>query len=268
MEQAQGIFTRLTSVFYKSNENPLLIAKRLVRSSWSIGVNHLLGGLGWWLLGLIYRWHKKEPGLKHADLNVVDAPPDQRLSEHEHLLQQEGGSGLCEQGFQSSHVSAEADRKRAAKQQFKDYGATWLSPTRLHKKDKLPAFLPYDGAHLRPHPFPCSECGEPPSRRKLRLWFHFSLTVVMAIAMAIKHGPGALLTDLPGRRASETDPLNDSIDCEQAQEMRDGQILHSQRSRDCSGGTSKTENSMPDSGYESIVFAQTLGPGDFEGDSR
>ena len=218
--QAQGVFARLTSVLHQSNQDPLLIAKRVCRNAWSLGANHLLGGLGWWLLGLIYHRHRKNLGLKRTDANTVDALSNRR----ERLLQHGDENGLCEQGLQRPHFSADLDKSRAAKQHFKDYGATWLSPTRLRKKNELPLFLPCDRADTRSHPFPCSECVEPSSRRTLRLWLHFSLTIVMAIAMAVKHGPGALLAKLPDHQISEDHPANDSVGCGEEHKMRSDQM--------------------------------------------
>ena len=45
-------------------------------------------------------------------------------------------------------------------------------------------------------PSPCPDCIEPSSRRTIRIWFQFCLTMVLAIGMAVKHGPDALIVDL------------------------------------------------------------------------
>ncbi len=106
------------------------------------------------------------------------------------------------------------------------------------------------------------------------MWFQFSLTVVLAVGLAVKHGPGALLAD----------PLNDEhaafrprrsterIDDHQVQER-----IASQRDEYGTlspGAVIADKDQLPlrfldnidgaDSGYGSIAFAETLGPADFE----
>ena len=264
-QQAHGIFARLTSLIFDCKQDPLVLAKGLLSNAWSLGSNRLLGGVGWWLLGLVYHRQRRKLEVECADLVAVDAKCDQPLLQRSRLQQQGNGNRLCEQGFQWPHFSAEASRERATKQHFRDYGATWLSPPHLHcNRNELPPFLPAATAHKTPHLFPCNDCVEPSSRRTLRLWFHFSLTIVLAVGMALKHGPAALLAELPARLSPEIERSNGRDEAEGSRETTKIQAGYIQRVRDFSGRSSKTDDSIADSAYGSIVFAEVLGPEDFE----
>ena len=60
-EEAHGIFTRLTTFISSSNKDPLDLARSLLSSAWSNSSNRLLGGVGWWLLGLIHYHLRRLP---------------------------------------------------------------------------------------------------------------------------------------------------------------------------------------------------------------
>ena len=264
-QRAYGIFTQLTSLISDCKQDPLVLARELLYNAWSLGSNRLLGGVGWWLLGLVYHRHKRKVEVAYADVATVDAKYDQHLQQQGRLLKQGDRNGICEQGFQWPHFSAEASRERAVKKHVRDYGATWLSPPHMHtnKNELAPFFVTLPG-HKTPHLFPCKDCVEPSSRRTLRLWFRFSLTIVLAVGMALKHGPGALLAELPARLSSKIDPDSQCDDAEWAKQSTNTQLSTTKRAQDFSGRSSKTEISIADSGYESIVFTEILGPKDFE----
>ncbi len=54
-----GIFTRLTSLIHRVKQDPVVLAQRLLCNAWTLG-SARLGGAGWWLLGLVFRSHRKE----------------------------------------------------------------------------------------------------------------------------------------------------------------------------------------------------------------
>ncbi|KAL8797610.1 MAG: hypothetical protein Q9182_007183 [Xanthomendoza sp. 2 TL-2023] len=66
---AYGLFSRLKSVLLRTKQGPSEIARRLIHNAWAIGIGKL-GGMGWWLLGLVYgsRWRKKN---RAADVETI-----------------------------------------------------------------------------------------------------------------------------------------------------------------------------------------------------
>lgn len=280
-QHAFGIFSRLTNLISQTKQDPFILARRLLYNAWAQGSKRL-GGMGWWLLGLVYgtRWRKRK---RTADSGTVEPTTTQDFDWH--------------------HFTAEASRRRTAEHYFRDYGAchqeteSWLSPPHASTQNDpsiraLPPFTPSPktrNAHL----FPCNDCVEPSSRRTFRLWFQFSLAIVLAVGIAIKHGPGSLLAEDPDPRlpthahesllqatkkpnpnSHEREPLlrayrsKSSLrhDSDNDNDSRDGLVID-----DYSGDTSQPsrvnsiESNGMDSGYGSITFAETLGPADFEG---
>ena len=181
---AHGLFARLTNVISQTKQGPVALARRLIHNAWVIGVAKL-GGMGWWLLGLVYgiRWPKKQ---RAADAkNTVAEVPGRSMDGH-HFSPRTAGRDSARQdrldsfGRNGCHnardpnMSGETLTPTADYVQLRGYKATLL-------------------ARHGPHFTPCSDCQEPPSRRSLRLWFRFSLAVILAVGIAIKDGPGALL---------------------------------------------------------------------------
>ena len=187
-EHAFGIFSRLTNLISRTKQDPLVLARRLLSNAWAQGSKRL-GGMGWWLLGLVYgtRWRKRK---RAADRGTVESRATQT------------------QDFDWHHFTAEASRKRTAEQYFRDYGAchqrtdSWFSPPHASaqkepsRNNTIPPSTPSPNIlRNQPHLFPCNDCIEPSSRRTFRLWFQFSLAIVLAVGIAIKHGPASLLSE-------------------------------------------------------------------------
>ena len=186
-QHAFGIFSRLTNLISQTKQDPFILARRLLSNAWVQGSKRL-GGMGWWLLGPVYgtRWRKRK---RTADSETVETTTTQDFDWH--------------------HFSAEASRRRAAEHYFRGYGTynqrpdSWLAPSRassaqhLSSSNTTPPLAPSPKPRNEPHLFPCDDCVEPSSRRTLRLWFQFSLAIVLAVGMAIKHGPASLLVEDP-----------------------------------------------------------------------
>lgn len=273
-QQASGIFSRLTNLISQTKQDPYVLARRLLSNAWAQGSKRL-GGIGWWLLGLVYgtRWRKRK---RLADSGTVEP--------------------TTTQDFDWYHFTAEASRRRTAEHYFRDYGAchqmtdSWLSPPHASSSRQVPSsntippstFSPKP--RNEPHLFPCADCVEPSSRRTLRLWFHFSLAIVLAVGIAIKHGPATLISEqdpdprLPthapqGPRYQEPHPheRDPLLQAHRSQSRRrgprDGFLVDDHPSH-TSPPSSLRVNSLGsrglDSGYGSITFAETLGPADFE----
>ncbi|CAD6592689.1 MAG: hypothetical protein ASARMPREDX12_006355 [Alectoria sarmentosa] len=281
-EHAFGIFSRLTNLISQTKQDPFVLARRFLSNAWAQGSKRL-GGMGWWLLGLVYgtRWRKRKCT---ADSGTVEPTTTQEFDWH--------------------HFTAEASRSRTAEHYFRDYGAchqrtdSWLSPPHASTQNDpsacaLPPFTPSPKIRYEPNLFPCNDCVEPSSRRTFRLWFRFSLTIVLAVGMAIKHGPASLLAEDPDPRLpihaheslshakqnprpsshksepllqahrSRSRPRHDS-DSDSYSESRDGLVIDYTAGASQASRVNSIESNGMDSGYGSITFAETLGPADFE----
>ncbi|KAL8749368.1 MAG: hypothetical protein Q9184_006832 [Pyrenodesmia sp. 2 TL-2023] len=194
--QADGLLSKVKSVISRTKRGPSALAHKLVYNAWVIGSSRL-GGLGWWLLGLVYgsRWRKKK-GVADAE-PIVEEVPTRGMQWHQ-----------VRPGTSDPRVQECRDQQRGCRD-ICDYPKTSRtsdgSPIRVVLKDQ---------SHLRQesHLIPCPDCKEPSSRRSLRLWFRFSLAIVLAVGIAIKDGPGALLEGCPDHheepyRALQSSPL-------------------------------------------------------------
>ena len=239
-EYAHGIFTRLTSLIRRTKQDPFLFARRLLANVWTLG-SERLGGIGWWLLGLVYgtRWRKRK---RTADSEIVE--------------------DTSTEDFDWQHFSAKLNRSRTAEHYFHDHGRSSACNSRLSPLDithdggdhhrGMPPMVP--SPRKAPHLFPCADCVEPSSRRTLRLWLQFSLAIVLAVGMAVKNGPGTLVVGDPHLHKYKHEMLH-------AQQQR--QELESIAEASQWSKHSHESNGI-DSGYGSITFAEILGPEDFE----
>lgn len=248
-DHAHGLFSRLTSVITQTKQQPCVLARRLLANAWSQGSKRL-GGMGWWLLGLVYgsRWRKYEHS---ADTGIVGDDPT-RDSEWQQF-------------------SAHASSRSTTEHYFRDYGGTHnnrqsgFSPPHVSRRI-VPPIAPPSNSNRQPQLFPCEECEEPSSRRTFRLWFQFSIAIILAVGIAVKHGPGTLLPASPPRRA-----ISEHVRSREREPLLQGQRQR-QSNRDRSGRADETSRRLrvntdlhgSDSRYGSITFAQTLGPADFE----
>ncbi|KAL9066882.1 MAG: hypothetical protein Q9161_007301 [Pseudevernia consocians] len=271
-QHAFGIFSRLTTLISQTKQDPFVLARRLLSNAWAQGSKRL-GGMGWWLLGLVYgtRWRKRK---RTADSGIVEPTTTQEFDWH--------------------HFTAEASRSRTAEYYFRDYGVchqrpdSWLSPPHtsaqpMPSSNTIPPSTPSPRPRNEPHLFPCNECVEPSSRRTFRLWFQFSLAIVLAVGIAIKHGPASLLCEdndlyLPTHVRKSPRHVTQASN-PQSHEREPLLQAHRSKSRPRPGsrlvigytdGTSppsrvnSVESNGVDSGYGSITFAEMLGPADFE----
>ena len=247
-EHARGVFTRLTDIITKTKQDPFILARRLLANAWSLGSKQL-GGIGWWLLGLVYgtRWRKRR---RKADINTAD------------------DGSTTNSGW--PHFSNNASGNRSAEPYSRDHGSTrtqrasWLSPP--HVPCSVSPSARSQHSWSEPHLFPCDGCVEPSSRRTLRLWLRFSLTIVLAVGMAVKHGPGTLLAnddqlnEMPiSARAPEREPL--------LREHRRKNQVHQSFAHSSDVISSQSQDSHDtngvDSGYGSVTFAESLGRTDY-----
>lgn len=257
MRSSLGIFTRLTDLISRTKQDPVVLAQRLLYNAWTLGSSRW-GGMGWWLLGLVLGSYGQTRVCAADGATVEDKPSSK---------------------FDWQHFSASASRARTAESYFYDQaGEVYLNGCGLSQRQPFNTIrAPDPGRTLdvsvarlpegrkEPHLFPCDDCVEPSSRRTFRLWFHFSLAIVLAVGVAIKHGPGSLLVD------TTPPPIHDSHYQKSESQYRQNPLRvksANSKARDhgqCDDGSSHTStmNDNPPFNHD-IVFAEILGPSDFE----
>ena len=235
-EQAHGIFHRLTTLITQTKQDPFILARRLLANAWALG-SEWWGGMGWWLLGLVYGTRRRKRR-RSAD---VDLAEDSQNHSPKH--------------FDWQHFSTEASRSRAAHCYFRHRKGDNTAAGGNESALALPHTSTPSPPRKVPHLFPCPSCTEPSSRRTLRLWLQFSLAIVFALGLAIKNGPAPLFGGTPHPRQLY---LHDESPLFKGQQRKRGELEEDGEAE----WTSR--DGSHDSGYGSIVFAEILGPGDFE----
>lgn len=250
---ALGIFARLTSLISRVKQDPVVLAQRLLYNAWTLGSSRL-GGIGWWLLGLVFGPYK-QTRVFAADGKTVEENPSSHFNWHQ--------------------FSATASRARTAEYYMHNQAAEPCSDDIfLHHLQPLNAGPNSGNAsnmaiansplpQQEPYFFPCDACVEPSSRRTFRLWFHFSLAIVLAVGVAIKHGPGVLLIDT----ISGPNHLHPrQPDSQHHQSPYQSQKTNPQQT----SGLGEDVGIDGDIGHKNVVphgkliFAEVLGPSDFE----
>ncbi|KAL8671237.1 MAG: hypothetical protein Q9168_004269 [Polycauliona sp. 1 TL-2023] len=184
---AYGLFTRIKGLVLRTRQDPVELARRLVYNAWAIGVAKL-GGMGWWLLGVLYanRWRRKK-AVADVESTVEEVPAPSRDWHHfttsnsrlRNASQPDETLHPPNNDVMNSHVGNVSARTR------------YLTPDQAQRARPKDALLPKAESHLKV----CPDCEQPASRRTFRLWFRFSVAIVLAVGLAIKDGPGSLLED-------------------------------------------------------------------------
>lgn len=251
----RGILTRLTSLINRVTQDPVVLAQRLLYNAWTLG-SARLGGAGWWLLGLVFRSYRQEKTLRADGKTVED---------------------YATGNFNWDHLSAAASRRRAAEGYLGDRSGgvsnredrlrdSWSSgPPKVSSSESssVSPFPPSPLSRGLPHLFPCDACIEPSTRRKFRLWFHFSLAMVLAVGMAIKHGPGALLVD-PNVHASHVHQASEPDRSESSAKPGSNKSDVTTLKTSAPAGTETDETSTDGVRGYHVAFAPILGPAHFQ----
>ena len=232
---AFGLFSRLTNIIAQVKQEPTVLAQRLLYNAWNLG-SARLGGVGWWLLGLVLG---PRSGKRKSTADV-----------------ETGEENRTDRRFDWRPYEARASRRRTAECFLRREGKTgFLEPP--HGKSEPQQIDP----GLEPHIFPCGDCVEPSSRRTLRLWFQFSLTIVLAVGIAIKHGPGALLVEPPPPAPLTTS----SVLVNPAEREAEASSSDEQNEQRKVTAVARLGQQQEQLGVRPLTFAQILGPADFEG---
>ena len=182
-----GIFSRLTSLMSAMRRDPLTIARKILVNAWTVGSSRL-GGLGWWLIGLIHRsGQRRNDGTADTDIVEEEVPKDVRRKAQ---LTEDGKARKLNPYGRSMDFSASSC---ACSQHQKADDPSGMSNDAI--SPPLTLLRSTETIHA------CKDCVEPSSRRSLRLWLRFSLAIVLAVGVAVKDGPGILLAELPPRNA-------------------------------------------------------------------
>ena len=226
---AHSLFDRLTTMISVTQPDPVNLARRLLWNAWILG-SASFGGIGWWLLGLALRSSKSRKQRRTDRLNTGKG----------------GHIGIHEMAQYSAHASRGRTLQHLMNSEARELpGALSTGPP---YGSKLEAGLLDD-----PHIFPCDQCKEPSTRQSLRLWVRFSLTIILAVGVAIKHGPGVVLDQAP-TPLSPPPPYQDNGENEEA----DASCEYTASQQD--------DPPDPDTGqrpYPKIEFSTNLTPKDF-----
>ena len=241
-QRASGIFTRLSGLIIRTRLTPVLLIRRLLSNALSLASARSRHGMLWWLLGPAYKMRMQGMGPEKAKIEGSNI----RRTGRQRLLAGQtgrgsGGSTAAENSTSSSSICAS-----------RDYGAGWLTSTPTKTGAELPQSPESMQARRAASSALCSKCEEPSSRRTLRLWFQFSLMIILAVGMAFKHGPEALL------ETTLEENLSTGDEEKQSETVVNENVIglpnvESQRSqeRGSSARTSQTEKIHADSGYGS-----------------
>ena len=226
---AHGLFDRLTTMISVTQPDPVNLARRLLWNAWILG-SASFGGIGWWLLGLALRSSKSRKQRKTDRLNT---------GKGSHV-------GIHDWAQYSAHASRRRTLQHFMNSEAKEPPrAMYIAP---HYGSKAEA-----GLLDEPYIFPCDQCKEPSTRQNIRLWLRFSLAIILAVGVAIKHGPGTVL-DQPPKPLSPPPPYQDSGGNEEA-------------NISCEYTVSQQDDPPdPDTGqrpYPKIEFSKNLTPKDF-----
>ena len=172
-DPAHSLFNRLTTLVSSTKQEPVTLARRLLWNAWVLG-SASFGGVGWWLLGLAFRPTPSERD-KHRETD------DTIAGEGPSTRNKGNWKQYSMQARRQYHERCPTD----AETSLGDSRTQTMPPgNRLSLLDE-------------PHVFPCGSCKEPSTRQTMRLWLRFSLTVILAVGVAIKHGPGMILDHPP-----------------------------------------------------------------------
>ena len=226
---SRSLFARITSLITQTKQDPLDLARRILANAWTLGCASL-GGLGWWLIGPLHYHHRTRS---------AEQP---NCRPWHHFSAEIRNGHIVDSGYSSC-----CDR-------------TWNMPHSRDVHSEPPGLPPL--FRSQPHLFPCDDCVEPSSRRTLRVWFQFSLMVVLAVGMAVKYGPGVLLADLTKSHMTTRSHSPNKED-EAVPRYDDGDDTV-KMSRSALTGSPTGDRSEMRNPFGNIAFAETSKPDDFE----
>ncbi|KAI4163073.1 MAG: hypothetical protein LQ342_003391 [Letrouitia transgressa] len=255
-KNAHGIFSRLTDLISKTKQDPVLLAARILNNAWSLGLARF-GGIAWWLLGLVYvsRWRTTQ-WVANREMTVEDmCRSDNDDCSHLSLESRRTNGKSPEPGIQRALGNARTSSASLAACACQSRDTKHAAPQGRNGAAKT-------SSGREPHIFPCPDCVEPSSRRTLRLWFRFSLAIVLAVGIAIKNGPEYLMEDFHRYRLSQDDKQQGVEGPLRSPPVERTRASCGTFQHNCIGRFSSDRYARGSEG--STRFAKMLGPVDFE----
>ncbi|MCJ1309373.1 hypothetical protein MMC25_003032 [Agyrium rufum] len=229
--QHLGPLSRLAALILTMKQDPLTLARQILHNAWfaerastnssadpkttrhgtesgvsckKSALSNNTGGLGWWLLGLVYDSHSRRARFAADPVST----PSHHLSKVRTRESDSSPAARCRASGADWHqfYSAEASKARRASayldEEFGDEDEDDENEIdELTKVSEMiappPAFSLWSkSTDEKPVTSTvvvrCQDCVEPSGKKSLGLWLKFSLALVLAVGVAIKEGPGAL----------------------------------------------------------------------------
>lgn len=229
-----------------------MLARRILANSWTSG-SARLGGLGWWLLGLVFGARERREGvsadkvvarekwsgdernghlvrdwMKQTPMRArngdcgVDAP---RCTPVDYARRRTAGGtrsavsgdarGPSRKAVSTCSGAGVSTRPRTERMGTSLAGLVHAHPENSCSKGRRDAIPPIE-QHVP------TDRAEPESRHAFKLWCKFSLALVLAIGVAVVQGPGVLLVGSPNE-----DDGGDGVDAEREEDNGSmGKRLH------------------------------------------
>ena len=217
---AEGLLGQINGFVASLRQRPINLAKKILMNTWFVGSSRI-GGLGWWLLGLVFRPRKRKKAWVADEEAAVDADAcdrnqprkrkgsaispanvfntcesDEIRPSHDHyealaaVLPEFAGPsvGTCSQAYENR------DNREVEPELV---GITSPSKATDARSQGSRSNATHSMAVRVDTSVHCPKCIEPPSKRSLKLWCKFFLAIVLAVGVAVIEGPGALLSDEP-----------------------------------------------------------------------
>ena len=264
-----GVFSRVSSLIASIRQQPLAIARRIVANAWSRGLARF-GGLGWWLIGLVFGQKGRDRLDRHGtfatgeDSRDSACEPPWEYADHDLDLESQSPSPL---------YSRTSRLKRQFMSESSEYGGFGgnqaqeqhhsESTPKLHRARPETAAAP--PPRLDKTNRDCPDCVEPPTKNSLKLWAKFALTLVLAVGVAVLEGPGAILNEKPtySKSPSPEQERRPPGHGEASQRERPGRNQRSGMDRPRSDESA--QDSPPDGHWAwDDTFSKTLTPADFK----
>ena len=255
-----GILAKLTGLIASLKQDPLILARRILKNAWMSGPSRF-GGICWWFIGLLFGFHRRKRK-QTADPQTDEEERTGNIARH-HYCAEAGRAGRTKQCLENEYDGSDQANSPSTRPDYEEFTETLRSPalspdtTSVHSSTSIQ------------FPLQCKDCVEPTSRRNVRLWFKFSLAIVLAVGIAIKDGPGTLLVNIhpeshsvrESRQATTRD--SDRSQESAAKRVTGRKVKKKEGMKKDSHGSQVNEVNEGVWGWD-VTFAENLGPSDFE----
>lgn len=106
---AYGVFSRIHSLLHRIRQDPLQLARRIIRNAWN-SQSSRFGGIAWWLLGLLFSLTRRKKG-----------PADRKIAKEE--MAGDPSWHRCQAGAGTAHGLSALDSQSSLKKMATVFGA-------------------------------------------------------------------------------------------------------------------------------------------------